>query len=122
MKKNAILTREFNVSSFGGWANAAPSDGFDREPAEIVLPAGTLVDRFGGGEGRFVSPAGTPIEARALPRGSERLPYIRYELKQPLKVLAGKALPAFNRPGGGMQYKLPDTVDALQRQGVLSQQ
>jgi hypothetical protein len=40
-------------------------------------------------------------------------------VNKPLEVKAGIAAPAFNRPGGGIQYKLPYTVKELLDKEVL---
>lgn len=55
------------------WAQA-PNKGFlgGWSKAETLQP-GTLIDRYGGETGRFFSPAGTPLDARALPAGSGSL-------------------------------------------------
>jgi hypothetical protein len=50
-----------------------PSDGFQLSTANVpikgeeLLPRGTRLDRFGDSRGRFLSPAYTPVEQRALP-------------------------------------------------------
>lgn len=78
-----------------------------------TLTVGTLVDRFGGATGRFLSPAGTSFEERALPPDALNTPsggplynYHCYEVIQEFKVDAGPAAPAFEQPGDAIQYHL----------------
>ncbi|MCP4966154.1 MAG: TNT domain-containing protein [bacterium] len=65
------------------WAQA-PSRGFlgGWSRADTLKP-GTVIDRYGGETGRFFSPQGTPLDARALPTGSG--PLNTYEVLKPLR-------------------------------------
>ena len=96
-----------------------PNDGFAGTPKTKVLKPGTVVDRYGKETGRFVSPKGTSYSARSLRPGTSRLSRKTYVINKPLAVKAGKVAPAFNRPGGGVQYKLPQTVRDLRSAGIL---
>lgn len=116
-----------------GWWNYPPSDGFvlgpDEEPvawrAELV--EGTLVDRFGGEKGKFVSPVATPYMQRSLPPSSLdgaavagiETYYHVYRVIKPLLVTAGPVAPWFGQPGLGMQYVLQSSVGSLVRDGCL---
>jgi hypothetical protein len=69
-----------------------------------LLP-GTLLDRFGGPGGRFLSPIGTPYPMRSVrPSTAARAEQNIYRVLQPLEVEAGRAAPWFDEPGGGIQY------------------
>ena len=94
-------------------------DGFAEKPSTKVLKPGTVIDRYGNEKGRFVSPKGTSYNARSLRPGTSRLSRKTYVVNKPLEVKAGTAAPAFNRPGGGIQYKLPYTVEELLAKEVL---
>lgn len=96
-----------------------PNYGFKGTPVQKTLPAGTRVDRYGYEGGRFVSPAGTPYAARALPPGSDKKPFNTYVTTRPVSVKAGAAAPWFNQPGGGTQYHLPDKVRNLVDSGAM---
>lgn len=86
------------------WERVAPNNGFAGTPAAETLQPGTVLDRFGGDGGRFLSPAGTPFESRALSPDSLGAPYRAYEVMRPLPVQSGGIAPAFGMPGGGTQY------------------
>jgi hypothetical protein len=77
------------------------------------------IDRYGPHSGKFASPEGTPAAARSLPPGRASEPIRSFEVLKPLEVKEGLAAPAFGQPGMGTQYKLPDTVENLIRDGYL---
>ncbi len=99
------------------WAQA-PSRGFlgGWSRADTLKP-GTVIDRYGGETGRFFSPQGTPLDARALPTGSG--PLNTYEVLKPLDVQGGIVAPAFGQPGLGVQYMTDFPVADLIEQGFL---
>ncbi len=101
------------------WAQA-PNDGFlaGWSKAEVLKP-GTVIDRYGLETGRFLSPAGTALEARALPVGAELKGLRTYEVLKPLPVRAGVAAPAFGQPGLGIQYMTGMPVADLIKQGFV---
>lgn len=81
--------------------------------APLLLQAGQnlMVDRFGAEAGRFLSPAGAKYGQRAIPPSSlntidPRYPYDYhlYRVAKDVTVCAGPAAPAFEQPGGGVQY------------------
>lgn len=97
-----------------------PNSGFAETPAPFVLLQGTVVDRYGGLGGSFLSPQGTPAWARALPFGAETRPLNSFEVIRPFEVNAGTAAPWFNQLGGGVQYELGKrTVQDLVNEGYL---
>ncbi|KAK4188465.1 hypothetical protein QBC35DRAFT_496403 [Podospora australis] len=88
----------------------------------VTLVKGTLIDRFGGPGGDFVSPAGSPYMQRALPPMNLNTPdedpqahfnYHLYRVLKPLTVTSGPIAPWFGQPGNGVQYHLPQSVGAL---------
>ncbi|KAJ7355156.1 hypothetical protein DFH08DRAFT_690281, partial [Mycena albidolilacea] len=82
---------------------------------EVLLPAGTLLDRFGPPSGRYLSPAYTPAAQRALPpsRFNPPMEYHVYEVLTELNVTAGTIAAAFGQPGQGTQYQLDVAVAEL---------
>ncbi len=84
-----------------------------------TLQPGALIDRFGGAGGRFVSPVGTPIPARALPPGVADAPYNVFRVVKPFDVRTGKIAPWFGQTGTGIQHELPVSVMDLLRNGYI---
>lgn len=113
--------REFNKVVY------PPNGGFVGKPGRKTLAPGTVIDRFGGSQGTYVSPVGTPKAQRALPPASGPRPYAAYVVEKPLRVRAGKVAPNFNQPGGGVQYQFikrmkhmgDDVVEYLKDNGFL---
>ena len=76
-------------------------------------------------------PEGTPFATSSLPPASKDLPFYRYEVADPTKLLPGwrieesLAAPWFHQPGGGIQFRIiapPGTrpsVDSLIEMGYL---
>jgi hypothetical protein len=110
--------------SRGNWRYPA-REGFDGPSREVTdLPTGFRFDRFGGEGGEYVSPTGTPFEQRALPPDSLGKPYKNYELAKPFDAESGyprvgKVARAFEQPGGGIQLKLPRSVQWLRENHYL---
>lgn len=106
----------------GNWKYPVP-DGFaldsNQQPiaAPLELHAGQLLDRFGNESGRFLSPAGTKYGGRAIPPSNlntedPRYPYNYhlYRVAKDVTVCAGPAAPAFEQPGGDIQYVTSSSV------------
>ncbi|EFY85044.1 hypothetical protein MAC_08927 [Metarhizium acridum CQMa 102] len=79
----------------------------------MILQAGTLIDRFGGEGGTFVSAADAPFSQRALPPSSlntnasaPNFPYNYhlYRVIQSFPVVGGPIAPWFGQPGLGAQF------------------
>jgi hypothetical protein len=95
------------------------------------IPQGTVIDRFGGPFGSWLSPDGTPFAERALPPDSAMKPYFQYAVDDPAKLPSGfrieqsQVAPWFHQPGGGIQYRIigPDgksaSVNDLLESGYL---
>lgn len=86
---------------------------------KTTLELGTLIDRYGDENGRFVSPIGTTYTQRSLPPGTYKAPYNVYEVVKPVEVLGGKTLPWFGELGGGTQYKFNMTIKELIEKGII---
>lgn len=120
ISRNGLSTLNANIT----WRNVAPewpiNDGFDGEPIKITLKQGTQIDRYGNEQGTFVSPKGTSFNERSLPFGAENRPYNSYEVVKPINnVKSGRTAPFYGQPGGGVQYKLPMTVEELKMGGFI---
>ena len=89
------------------------TDGFAGTPLSVTLPADYLLDRFGGDTGKFLSPAGAPFAARALPYVCQGYRYMEYRVAQPLPVKIGPAAPWFGEPGFAVQVQTDKTVQEL---------
>lgn len=97
-----------------------PNRGFLGVPKKTTLKPGTTIDRVGDAGGTYASPAGTPLEARSLPPSRMGDPIRKYEILKPIEgVLEGPAAPWYGQPGMGTQYKLPDTIANLVKNGSL---
>lgn len=91
------------------------NDGAVGDVQVITLKAGSgLVDRYGRSSGRYLSPEGTPIEQRSLSKDAKKQTYHVYKVIRDIEnVEEGLIAPWFNDPGGGIQYRLPKTIDEL---------
>ena len=104
------------------WDGYAPNGG--RVPGTVkidqTINKGTIIDRYGSKYGSYTSPAGTPFEQRALPYDNNSWAYHKYEV---IKVIDGVTIseiaPAFNQPGGGIQFELPSCIKDLVKNGYL---
>ncbi|GLY92147.1 TNT domain-containing protein [Actinoallomurus iriomotensis] len=77
-----------------------------------MLDTGLVVDQFGQESGTYLYPDGMPFPQRSLPpsvlaTSDPRFPnnYHRYQVAQPFRVRAGIVAPAFEQPGGGVQFR-----------------
>lgn len=85
---------------------------------ETLMP-GTRIDRYGADGGHFLSPAGTPLEMRALSPSAEASPLSVFEVVKPFSVGAGQATPYFGRIGLGIQHETGQSVAELLVGGYL---
>jgi hypothetical protein len=56
---------------------------------------------------------------RSLPDSALNKPLTSYEVLRPIEVQAGPAAPWFGRPGGELQFELPNSVQSLIESGHL---
>ena len=106
------------------WETWAPNEG--RVPGTIqegqTLDVGTTIDRYGRETGRYTSPVGVPYEQRALPYIENPNAYHQYEVCKPIdNVTISEIAAAFEQPGGGIQYELPQSVSQLKADGFLKE-
>jgi RHS repeat-associated protein len=102
----------------GGIVNP-PDNGFVGASSNTVLQPGTRISRFGPPTGTFVSPSNVSFWARALPLRKIFGEYHEYVVLKAMYVRSGRVAPWFGMRGGGIQYRLRDTVDGFVQSGVL---
>ncbi|MBB3052878.1 hypothetical protein FHS23_003919 [Prauserella isguenensis] len=90
----------------------------DGEPE--VLPAGTMVDRFGTAHGRVFSADGTPFEQRSLPPSQLDAGYRRYRVLRDVPMWRGVSAGWFGQPGGGARYRAVYSAAELVSLGYLA--
>ena len=97
------------------------TDGFMNGYSEpFTFETGDTFDRYGSRNGQFVAPVGTPYSCRSLAPGSYTSTYEKYIVKKPFSAYAGFTAPWFNQAGGGIQYKLPMSIQELIDAGYIS--
>jgi hypothetical protein len=97
------------------------NDGFAGEINSLTLKSGDVVDRYGGttDRSRFLSPQGTPIEARSLPSDTNLNLYDKFQVVRSFPVQSGTVAPWFGQPGGGIQYNTQIPINVLVNRGYL---
>ncbi|WP_245573255.1 TNT domain-containing protein [Amycolatopsis benzoatilytica] len=113
--------RRFVVGAEYVWPSAGefPEGGVE-EPNPVVLPEGTLLDRFGTEHGRIFAPDGTPFAERALPPAALRSGYRRYRVLKPMPVWQSTSAGWFDGPGGGIRFRALLSSDELVTLGFLA--
>jgi hypothetical protein len=81
-----------------------PEGGCDHGEAAVVAP-GTVLDRFGGNDGRVFSVDGTPFRSRSLPPDRLTAGYHRYEVLRELPMWWSRSAAWFGQSGGGVRYR-----------------
>lgn len=90
-----------------------------RDKRMVLLPPGTVIDRYGEANGNVTYAANTQYPQRSLPSDWNTFPYHAYRLKRPLEALTGTAVPWFEQPGGGTAFVLPRSIAELMTDGSL---
>lgn len=126
LPEDALIVRDTKYLDENGridYPKYAPDNGFTAGTKHIeTLPAGTLIDRYGGPRGDFAAPMGTPYKMRSLPYYKNSKAYHIYRVVQPIEnVETGKIAPAFDQPGRGIQYHLPSSIKSLIENGCLEE-
>lgn len=96
-----------------GIKNYPPNNGAvnGTENLEYLQP-GAQIDRYGSLNGTYASPSGTPLELRSLPSSNSGV-LNSFEVLKPFPVQSSTIAPWYNQPGGGIQYKLPKSINWL---------
>lgn len=117
-----FLAKYYNPTT-NGW-NSPPADGYvvaGGKPVEWTqnLEPGEDVDRFGSESGTSLAPQGLPYATRSIPPQSldghpaSSCDYHDYRVIKAFSVHAGPVAPWFAQPGGGLQYRLDNSVKWL---------
>ena len=85
------------------------------------LMPGDIVDRFGSEGGKYLAPANTAVEKRALPYNTDLSNYHQYEVVKPFQVEESIIAPAFRQPGGGTQYRSNVSIEKLLKHGIIKE-
>jgi hypothetical protein len=105
-----------------------PNNGFDAAGSRpVILLTGQYVQQYGYGRSRFVAPLGTGPDRLSLPplnpvytRGEPAKVYVVVKpIGAGTPVQMGRAAKAYGQSGGGIQYVLPQSVNALVKKGIL---
>jgi SPP1 gp7 family putative phage head morphogenesis protein len=88
-----------------------------------VLQVGAKLTRFGRATGRYTAPAGTPFVNRAMPYTEAEYSdnEHQYVVIKPLPVKTSVTAPAFNKVGGGIQYKTEESIQYYLDEGYLEE-
>ena len=84
--------------------------------AEVELPLGTRLCRYGLEKGRYTALVGTDYALLGLPWKKETVPYFEYEVVADgvlvtLCVIRGWTAPMFDSPGGAMQFQHKHAIE-----------
>lgn len=70
-------------------------------------------------KGSYVSPVGTPYEMRSLAPSTGLKPYKVFEVVKPVRGQGSVISPWFDQPGGGLQFKLNNSIQELLDSGRI---
>ncbi|HEY3468712.1 MAG TPA: TNT domain-containing protein [Amycolatopsis sp.] len=97
-----------------------PEGGLD--PAEpVMVPADTVLDRFGPAYGRVFFADGTPFAERSLPPGMLDAEYRRYVVVRAVPMWRSETANWFGQVGGGTRYRALLAADELVTLGYLAE-
>lgn len=97
-----------------------PKDGVVGEEKKTTLHKGEIISRYGADTGRFASPRGTELEARAFSREAREVQELHeYEVISEIACFKGIVAPWFNPKGGGIQYRFEKRIFELVEDKVL---
>ncbi|SFW43353.1 TNT domain-containing protein [Amycolatopsis australiensis] len=97
-----------------------PEGGLD--PAEpVMVPADTVLDRFGPAYGRIFFADGTPFAERSLPPGMLDAEYRRYVVVRAVPMWRSETANWFGQVGGGTRYRALLAADELVTLGYLAE-
>ena len=88
-----------------------------------VLVVGTKITRYGRTTGKYTAPVGTPFVNRAMPYTETEYSDTehQYIVVKPLPVQTSVIAPAFNKVGGGIQYKTKESIQYYLDEGYLKE-
>lgn len=88
-----------------------------------ILAVGTKITRYGRTTGKYTAPVGTPFVNRAMPYTETEYSDTehQYIVVKPLPVQTSVIAPAFNKVGGGIQYKSEESIQYYLDEGYLKE-
>ena len=88
-----------------------------------ILVVGTKITRYGRTTGKYTAPVGTPFVNRAMPYTETEYSDTehQYIVVKPLPVQTSVIAPAFNKVGGGIQYKSEESIQYYLDEGYLKE-
>lgn len=88
-----------------------------------ILAVGTKITRYGRTTGKYTAPVGTPFVNRAMPYTEAEYSDTehQYIVVKPLPVQTSVIAPAFNKVGGGIQYKTEESIQYYLDEGYLKE-
>lgn len=88
-----------------------------------ILAVGTKITRYGRTTGKYTAPLGTPFVNRAMPYTETEYSDTehQYIVVKPLPVQTSVIAPAFNKVGGGIQYKSEESIQYYLDEGYLKE-
>lgn len=88
-----------------------------------VLSVGTKITRYGRTTGKYTAPVETPFVNRAMPYTEAEYSDTehQYIVVKPLPVQTSVIAPAFNKVGGGIQYKTEESIQYYLDEGYLKE-
>ena len=89
----------------------------------MVQLVGTKITRYGRTTGKYTAPVGTPFVNRAMPYTEAEYSDTehQYIVIKPLPVQTSVIAPAFNKVGGGIQYKTEESIQYYLDEGYLKE-
>lgn len=99
-----------------------PNNGAVGKEEKVILPKGTVISRYGGNAGKYASPEGTAMEARALSKQTrEQNDLHTFVLEKDVECLQSEVAPWFGQEGRGVQYRLQSTIESMLKRGEISE-
>ena len=81
---------------------------------------GQVFSRIGELNGSYTAPKGTSLSQRGLPSSYANQTETLWKVEKAFNYKGGIAAPWKDATGGGIQYKLPDTIENLWKNGYIS--
>jgi RHS repeat-associated protein len=114
------ISKANGIDPWSGKIKNYPSnDGFSGSPKSSTLEPKTIIDRYGGETGKYAAPQGTTFNQRSMFGSENNYQLNRYEVVKPLPVLEGRVAPWFFKSGGGVQYKLYNSIKWYRENGYI---
>lgn len=100
-------------------ANWPDGEGYEGNPAEVVLPTNTIIARYGSEHGHYATDVGTTPAELSLPYDTDTQEYHEYRICSDVACRSGKISPAFDMPGGGTQYTFGKSFAEMINDGTI---